>query len=229
MQPLNSLPDLAEPATSRSTSVDSAGPVTARARRGKLRREGQKWTRWLHVYSSMIALLVVLFFAATGITLNHPEWTFGLDPVAESFSGTLPDAAVSEDGSVDFLVVNEYLRSEYGVDGEVSDYGVDATGGSISYRGPGYGADVFFDLETGEYQLTVEQQGLIAVLNDLHKGRDTASSWNWLIDASGVFLVVIALTGLGLQLFLSKRRRVALTVAGIGTLITLTLVIVAVT
>ena len=33
--------------------------------------------RWIHVYTSMISLLIVLFFGLTGITLNHPKWTFG--------------------------------------------------------------------------------------------------------------------------------------------------------
>lgn len=176
----------------------------------------------------MIALLVVLFFSATGLTLNHPEWTFGIDPVTDTVTGYLPEDAVSTDGVVQFLVVSDFLRQEHGVEGEVSDYGVTGTEGYISYRGPGYKADAFFDTTTGSYQVNVEQQGLVAVLNDLHKGRDTASSWNWLIDASAVFLLVISLTGLVLQLFLSKRRKMALTVAGLGTALTVGLMLLAV-
>ena len=30
--------------------------------------------RWLHIYTSMVSLVAVLFFAATGVTLNHPDW-----------------------------------------------------------------------------------------------------------------------------------------------------------
>ena len=33
--------------------------------------------RWLHIYLSMFGLAAVFFFSATGITLNHPDWTFG--------------------------------------------------------------------------------------------------------------------------------------------------------
>ncbi|MGA9596295.1 MAG: PepSY-associated TM helix domain-containing protein, partial [Acidimicrobiia bacterium] len=84
------------------------------------------------------------------------------------------------------------------------------------------------DLTTQSYQLTVEQQGWVGVLNDLHKGRDTVSSWNWLVDVSGIFLVVISVTGLALQLLIRKRRRSALVVAGIGTVITLFLTVIAV-
>ncbi len=30
--------------------------------------------RTLHIYVSMALLLLMLFFAFTGITLNHPDW-----------------------------------------------------------------------------------------------------------------------------------------------------------
>jgi hypothetical protein len=30
--------------------------------------------RWLHIYTSMVSLVAVLFFALTGVTLNHPDW-----------------------------------------------------------------------------------------------------------------------------------------------------------
>ena len=33
--------------------------------------------RWLHIYLSMFGLAAVLFFSATGLTLNHPDWFYG--------------------------------------------------------------------------------------------------------------------------------------------------------
>lgn len=203
------------------TGVDGNGDQ----RRGKTSRRVQQWARWLHVYTSMIALLVVLFFGATGITVNHPEWTFGVDPTSSSYTGTLPDGWTADDGTVEFLTISEFLRSEYDVDGDVADFGTDATDGWVSYRGPGYSADVFFDLDTGDYTLNVEEQGWIGVMNDLHKGRDTDSSWNWLIDVSGGFLVLISLTGLGIQLLMKKRRRTALAWALVGTVVTIMLIL----
>ena len=53
-------------------------------------------------------------------------------------------------------------------------------------------------------------------MNDLHKGRDASSSWSWVIDASAILLVVVSLTGLGIQLFRRKRRTRALVVAGVA-------------
>lgn len=176
----------------------------------------QKWSRLVHAYTSMIALLLVLFFGLTGITLNHPEWTFGDAPTTTTKTGTLGFDATSADGSVDYLKVSELLRDRYGISAPVSDYSTTGSQGSISYRAPGYAADATFDTGSGEYRVTIEQQGFVGVMNDLHKGRDASSSWKWAIDVSAGFLVVIALSGLLLQLFLKRRRRSALIVAGVG-------------
>lgn len=183
----------------------------------------QRWSRLLHTYASMIALLLMLFFGFTGITANHPEWTFGDQPTTTSKSGTM-DFAVTSDGTTDYLKVSEYLRDTYNISADVSDYGTTGTQGSISYRAPGYAADATFDTSTGAYRITTEQQGLVGVMNDLHKGRDASSSWKWAIDISGALLVAIALTGLVLQFTLKRRRRSALIVAGAGAVIALLLI-----
>ncbi len=65
--------------------------------------------------------------------------------------------------------------------------------------------------------------GVIAVLNDLHKGRDTGLAWSILIDASAIVLTFISLTGLVLLFYLELRRLPGLAVAIIGTIIVLAL------
>lgn len=192
-------------------------PPDEHPRRTRTRKAlAQKWFRLVHVYASMVALLLVLFFGITGLTLNHPDWTLGFDTTTSSSTEALPDGAVGSDGTLDLLVVSEHLRSEDGVRGEISDVTDEGTNAHLSYRGPGYAADVEVDAEAGTYTLDTEQQGIVGVLNDLHKGRDTDSSWGWLIDVSAVVLVTISLTGLGLQLVLRARRRSALVVAAVG-------------
>lgn len=199
---------------------DGTTPSTAR-------RDLHKVTRWLHTYLSMISLALVLFFGATGITLNHPSWTFGMDGSQQTYAGVLP-AGFETNGTVDFLAVAQYMQEMHGVRGDATNYAADATQGSMSFKGPGYAADLFFDVDTGSYDLTVDQQGLLAVLNDLHKGRNTGGSWNWTIDLAGGILVAVAVTGLGLQLFLKRRRRRAYIVAGVGTLVSIALMVITV-
>ena len=172
---------LDEPLVRTATSVDQR-----RRTRSASSAKAQRWSRLLHVYLSMIAFAVVLFFALTGITLNHPEWTFGTSPTRTTKVGTLPSTAV-RNGVVDWFTVSEYLRSKDDVRGSVNDKRADDLEGSIVFKGPAYEADATFRLADRSYTLTTESQGFVGLMNDLHKGRDTRSSWKWLIDVSGGF------------------------------------------
>ncbi len=220
---IRDIPDVIDPFL-----VDGGPPATATRKpmpdNGRRKRGLHRWARALHVYSSMIALVIVLFFGVSGITLNHPTWTFGDQVELTTESGTLPVATTMEDGSVDFLTISEYVRDEFGVNGSVDSFDLTNGEGSIAYKNPGYSADLFFDVETGEFELTIEQQGWVAVMNDLHKGRDTGTAWKWVIDLSAAFLVVISLTGLVMQLFLRKRRRSALISSAVGALVVVGLI-----
>ncbi len=191
-----------------------------RTKRPSTKTQAHKWSRIFHVYSSMITLVLVLFFSITGITLNHPDWTIG-SPSRETVKGTLPARWKSSE-KVDWLATAESLRAKHSLRGAVANYTESETSDSISFKAPGYAADAFINPADGTYELTIDQPGIIAVLNDLHKGRDSTSSWKWLIDASGVLLVIISLTGLALQLFLRKRRKSAVVTALIGAGLSLT-------
>ena len=184
-------------------STVSGSSAVRRRRPRPLRLRIHTLLRWLHIYTSMASLVAVLFFAATGVTLNHPDWL-----AAEStreFVGKLPGTWKSPQG-VDWLVVAEYLRSAHGVRGTVADHNADDAQGSLTFKAPGYGADCFIAMADGSYRLTVSYQGAIGVLNDLHRGRDAGRSWAWLIDVAGVFLVLLSVTGLGLLWYLRKVR-----------------------
>jgi hypothetical protein len=62
---------------------------------------------------------------------------------------------------------------------------------------PGYSADCYIAVADGSYRLTTTDQGALGMLNDLYRARDTGAAWAWVIDASGVFLTVLSVTGLG--------------------------------
>lgn len=201
-------------APSNILSEDDNGLVTGRPIRTRRSKSLQRWSRIIHVYASMFSLLVVLFFAITGVTLNHPDWTFGTSNSRTETVGDLPDGW-NNGTEVDWLVVSEHLRAEAGVRGSISSFDGDPSDASITFQGPGYQADAFIKGD-GTYDLTVTSQGAMAVINDLHKGRHTGTSWRWLIDASGIGLALVALSGMFLQFFLRKRRRSAFVSAGIG-------------
>lgn len=187
-----------------------------------------RWARLIHVYSSMIALIVILFFGLSGITLNHPDWTFGDAVSTSTATGTLPFHPVAADGIVDLLAISEFARSDLGANGSVDSYDVVNGVAGIVYKNPGYSADLFVNLDDDTYDFSVEQQGWVGVMNDLHKGRDTGTSWRWLIDLSGAFLVAVSLTGLVMQFFLRKRRRSALISATVGGVLAVILIFFAI-
>jgi uncharacterized protein len=181
------------------------------------------WLRWLHVYTSMFSLMIVLFFAITGITLNHPDWVFGQAETRMESTGTLP-ATWRTNGKVNWLEVIEHLRATNGVRGRAEDMREDSSSeASVSFAAPGYRADAFVNTKTGGYKLTVTAQGVVAVMNDFHKGRDAGPTWAWLIDLSGWFLVLVSVTGLGLLVYLKKFRISALIAMLVGTVIMLAL------
>jgi len=193
--------------------------------------------RWLHIYLSMFGLASVLFFSVTGVTLNHPDWTFG-DAVSNSQAegqmetrwlkggGTRLAAENDADPApgVARLEVVEFLRAEHGVRGALTDFRADDVECTVTFKGPGYSADAFIDRESGRYTITENYHGLVAVLNDLHKGRDTGTVWSAVIDVSAVALALISLTGLVLLAYLKLRRIPGVAVAVIGGAVLLALV-----
>lgn len=177
----------------------------------------QKWMRWSHVYVSMVAFVIIGFFGVTGLLLNHPSWFGGDDAVTTLVDGTLPETVRTDDGGVEFLLVSEFLRSEHGIGGEVTNFDQIGNEGSINYTGPAYGASIRFDVESLEYSARITEEEFVNAMRDLHTGSDTNVAWNWVIDISAGLLVVVAMSGLGIQLFMRKRRTKALLWLAAGT------------
>lgn len=181
------------------------------------RKRTARFSRWLHVYLSMLCFIIVLFFAVTGITLNHAEWFDGKQ-VENKYTGSVPVNWVNtpDTSRIKKLEIVELLRINYGIRGFVSDFLIQTDECSLSFKGPGYSADAFISRKDGKFQLTELRLGLIAVLNDLHKGRDSGKSWSWLIDVSSGFLTLVSLSGLVMLFFLKKKRLGGLLLVIIG-------------
>ncbi|MGA2701361.1 MAG: PepSY-associated TM helix domain-containing protein [Isosphaeraceae bacterium] len=138
-------------------------------------------------------------------------------------AGASPEDSADLSRQVNKLDVVEFLRQTHGIRGALAEFEVDESECVVTFKGPGYAADAFIDRDAGRYTLTQSFHGVIAVLNDLHKGRDTGLAWSILIDASAIVLTFISLTGLVLLLYLKLRRIPGLVVAIIGTIIVLAL------
>lgn len=156
----------------------------------------------------MFSFAVILFFAATGLTLNHADWfTNGRQNISR-YRGTLDRSwlRMSDPKAVNLAAITDYLRRTHGIRTAVSDFQVDDVQCELSFKGPGYEADAIIDRDSGKYDITVSRFGFIAVVNDLHKGRDTGKRWSELIDFSAIFMCLVSLTGITLIFYLTKRR-----------------------
>ena len=210
------------PSTIAKPRVDTDGPQAvpprpaASERNPAWKRAVAQWSRWLHIYLSMVSFAIVLFFAVTGLTLNHQEWFAGQQKTLQ-VKGTMNPHWLT--GGVAQLQVVEYLRSHHNITKALNEFRIDDGQVSVSFKGPGYEATAFIERETGAYDLTETKMGLAAILNDLHKGRDSGKAWRWLIDASAVFMTFVSLTGIVLILFLQRRRYSGLIAAVAGVLL----------
>lgn len=194
--------------------------MTAAQLRSVGKRQLAKTSRWLHIYVSMFSAAVVLFFAVTGLTLNHPDWFSGVARTTES-QGTM-DVAWTNTGAADVkrLEVVEFLRQAHRITGAVVDVRTDDRDLTVAFKGPGYAADVQVDRASGRYSLTETRLGMVAIINDLHKGRDSGGVWKGVIDVSAILLTFISLTGLLLLYFVHKHRFAGFLLAGCGTAVT---------
>jgi len=184
------------------------------------KRRLSRISRWLHIYLSMFSFVIVFFFAVTGLTLNHAE-KFGNEVKTVQGKGKLNVNLVNahDTALIAKKEIIEYLRSKHKLKGALSDFRIDDAQCDISFKGPGYAADIFINRATGEYDISQTNAGFVGVLNDLHKGRDAGPVWSLIIDISAVLMTLISLTGIILLLYLKRKRLTGLILAALGLMI----------
>lgn len=158
-------------------------------------RTSLMWTRTLHVYGSLLAFLLLLFFTVTGWLMVHEE-ALGLDQIRTSVSEhPLP----VKEASVD---LKTYLRDMPEVRGKL----VEENSDFLLFRRAGGATLVEVDRVGGVLRITDESQGLSGKLFDLHRARDGGWISVWMVNLTAVLFVGVSLSGLFLWLPLSRRR-----------------------
>ena len=159
--------------------------------------------RW-HWVSSAIALMAMLLFAATGITLNHAA-QIEAHPMVVDRKATLPAALLAahapRPGDAkrrDPLPADiaDWIAGALHVDvhGRAAEWSPEEF--YVALPRPGGDAWVRIDRASGEAELEDTDRGWVSYLNDLHKGRNAGSAWGWFIDAFAVACLVFTVTGL---------------------------------
>ncbi len=182
----------------------------------RLRQQLIKAARWLHLYLSMVSFAVIFFFAATGLTLNHPEWFSKAVRTSERHGAVDPSLLKALGGSVNLPGLLQAVQIREHLHGTTDEPRVDDSQVGFSFGAPGYTADVTVDRPAGTYIVTETRNGFVAVLNDLHRGHDAGKAWSWLIDLSAALLTLVSLTGFVILWFIYKRRASGLAIAVAG-------------
>lgn len=173
------------------------------------------WLRQLHLWhwlSGGASLSVVLFFAATGFLLNHPQLIASHVTVQE-ISATVPrplipvveGAATTGTGPLPFDLA-AWLGDLAGepMRGRLADY----SGSEIwvDLPRPGGEGTIWIDRVSGAVQVEITRQGWLAVAADLHKGREASPAWTLVIDLLALGSVAFALSGVALMVLHARAR-----------------------
>jgi len=195
-----------------------------------------RWLKTLHRWhwiSSAVALVVMMLFAATGLTLNHAGQVEA-QPVVVDRKAQLPPAlrAAHAPQAAD-ANRHEPLPADL-ADWVASALKVDVRGRPAEWSAaelyvalprPGGDAWVRIDRASGQAELEDTDRGWISWLNDLHKGRNAGTAWSWFIDAFAVACLVFTLTGLVLLKMHAGNRPGTWPLVGLGVVLPVLLVL----
>jgi hypothetical protein len=199
--------------TTTFAELDSKRPApTAAAKRRRLFWM-QQLRRW-HWISSALCLIGLVAFASTGVTLNHAT-QIEAKPKVVSVKAQLPVsllarlAAAPQSGKGPLPAdlrgwIDRDLSVEVG--GRPAEWSADEA--YISLPRPGGDAWLSIDRQSGAVEYEKTTRGVVALLNDLHKGRNAGPVWGWFLDLFAGACLVFSLTGLFL-LHLHAHARLA--------------------
>jgi hypothetical protein len=171
-----------------------------------------------HGYLSALAFAALIFFAGTGITLNHPEWFAHARSAHETAIFQLsPDALHRASASRDEAkTLAQMVAASTSVRGAFSSSDIEGGQALLRFEGVSGSSDVSIDLNTGAGEVDTTRSDFVSMLNDLHRGKNAGAAWKTTIDV--VAVIVLALSLIGFVLFLSLRLRLvtSLTLVGLG-------------
>jgi len=167
------------------------------------------WTRNLHIYISMFGLLGILFFSVTGVMLNHPDWFGFSDPQTRKTEGAFPPELI-KDKEPDKLAIVEKLRKDFGATGALNSFDVQSDQLDIVFKSPARRAEAVINRPGGHIDMTFETHGFAGRFAELHRGTDAGPVWSYVIDITGILLIITSATGLILWMLVPKWRPLGL-------------------
>lgn len=186
------------------------------AKSGFWRNQLRQW----HWISSAVSLMGLLLFAVTGFTLNHAA-QIEAQPKVTKVERQVPETTLAGLASVTANapltpVQATAIRGATGVDVRGATVDADEDGIYLTLSAPGVDSTLEISRIDGHAIYERTDRGLIAVLNDLHKGRHSGPVWAMFIDLIAIACVIFAVTGLGLLWLYARGRRVTWPLVTLG-------------
>lgn len=189
--------------------------------------------RQWHWISSAIGLAGLLFFATTGITLNHSgqlesplevrqqEWQ-----LPETLHARLQQQVQQESPETLPEGLQLWLEQQLAISlAEVTPEWTDE-GLSLELRlSPRTGLSLRIDAETGKAFGEFATQGWVSFFNDLHTNNHNSVAWSWFIDGFAISCIFFCLSGLLLLKRQAYGRPTTWPFVGLGLLIPLVLLL----
>jgi uncharacterized protein len=162
------------------------------------------WLHRVHLYFSLAACLLLLFFSITGFVMNHPG-AFGLDEVsARTVSGSVPQALCQEPDSGLLLAK---LRP-FGIRGDVLAFDPGEETLEIETRSLGQSAVITVERATGRFEASLQESGWLPALAALHRGEQAGSQGgSRFLDLAALMLLIVGAGGLALFMVSPGVRR----------------------
>jgi hypothetical protein len=141
------------------------------------------------------------------VLLNHPEWFEGYQPAEQKVAFALTPAELSaakaakDRGRALAAAAAKHAR----LPGAYASADLEGDQALVRLEGPKGAADLTIDLASGQTDARLTRPNLTAVLQDLHRGKNSGVAWRWVIDLSA--WLVLALSLIGYVLFFSLRFR----------------------
>jgi hypothetical protein len=212
------------------TMIDSAtANNAATANKAPLKLRFYRQCRIWHGYLSAFAFIALLFFAITGVMLNHPNWFASNEPrSAENLVLTpaqLQEVRASESPAE---LLTRFVADKTTLYGDYVDGAVAAGQVFVRLRGARGASDIRANLDDGSVRVTVERATTIGLLNALHRGETAGTAWQAYIDIIGGILIAMSLAGYAIFLSMSARLKPALLITASSVIATVLLFAVAV-
>ena len=180
-----------------------------------------------HGYLSAFAFLILIFFAATGILLNHPTLSQAKPPILTQAYIELTPAQVQllRTSPAYGPELAKIAAAHTRLEGRLVNAQRDGDDVLIRLQGIRGGSLIQADLAKAKVDISVDRQYFLAIVGELHRTERAGPAWQVFVDVAAVLLIGVALLGYGLFLTLRYRLRTALVLTVASALVMAVLVL----